>query len=432
MSLGSELFAAGYRSVPFLYTTGTNTAGRKTVVHEFPNKTFRYVEDLGNNLRTFTITGLIKGKDWLQRKAALEEALTREGIGPLLHPYYGVVLCVCTGYTVTDDDKEIGVAIFEMTFVEARQNTFPALTRRNTSTVIKLTQETYVKVRNFIAWDVPEEEAEEEPEEVTPHYSPVYTKSHYDIGVTNHITPKFRTTYARNIQDAGDYLRKLVEILRRIAAIANAAAAAKAIFEEFANEFNTNAYVWTRLPDVLGRELPEFINSFDNLAGTVEDRDNINDKAFGFGEDETPITFESAENIEKRRNRAIINGAVNVLFLVNLYTNAVLIDYLDEEQLDAKIADLEDKYERLIFGESNILDAPTLDSLQAVRDEWRKFYENLRLTINKVIEIETPRIPLKILVYQYYGNIDNFDIIMQLNNINNPALVEGRLKILSQ
>jgi hypothetical protein len=40
--------------------------------------------------------------------------------------------------------------------------------------------------------------------------------------------------------------------------------------------------------------------------------------------------------------------------------------------------------------------------------------------------------PLKVMVYQYYGSIEEYDTIMQLNNIRNPALIEGNFDILTQ
>jgi prophage DNA circulation protein len=408
------LYKPSYLGVTFKYTTGTNTAGRKVVVHEFPNKTFRYIEDLGNNLRTFSITGLVDGEDgndWLANKAALEKALTTEGIGLLVHPFYGNVNCVCTGYTVTDDDKEIGTTIFEMNFAEANLNIFPTIISKFASFVANLAVEMYDKIGSFVK--------------------------------------KLSIRFFRNIQDAGNHLKILVQRLRGISNVSGATSDSKASFNVLLNSFEKDAYTLPQNPEELGNRLPELINSFNDLAQTTDDRDNINNKLFGFGEDITSSTLspssfgladglfasnntKSAEDIEKQRNRQIINGSINGLALANLYENAVLIEYQDDQELNSKIIDLENKYERLAFGSNNALDDESSNTMQSLRDEWRKFYENLRLTINKVIEIETKRTPLKVLVYQYYGNIDEFDTIMQLNNINNPALIEGKINVLSQ
>lgn len=390
-----QLYPASYRGIPFNFTTGSNTAGRKTVTHEFPNKTFRFIEDLGKNLRTLTITGLVHGILWLQHKKDLEEALNTEGIGVLRHPFYGDINCVCTGYTVTDDDKEIGVATFEMTFAEANENIFPAATGDNASAIANFSRQMYGKIGNYIQ-------------------------------------NNFFIQFFRNIQDSGNQLKLFEQELKAIGDLSNASSDAKASFDVLLGTFGKQAYILPQQPNLLGEQLPNLVDSFDSLSQTVDDRDNINNKLFGFGEDATPITLESPENVEKDRNRKIINGSVNGIALANLYENAVLLDYQDDQQLNAKIDDLEDKYERLVFGSNNSLDDESLDNMQALRDEWRKFYEQLRLTINKVIQVETKKMPLKVMVYQHYGNIDNFDIIMQLNNINNPALIEGTFSILSQ
>lgn len=152
--LSLAMYPASYRGIEFYYVSGTNTAGRKTVVHEFPNKTFRYVEDLGQNLRTFTITGMIKGGlyniYYLQNKKALEDALNEEGIGILVHPFYGVVNCVCTGYTLTENETEIGSATFEMTFAEANPNIYPRLTGDNSSVIANLAARVGSEISTYI------------------------------------------------------------------------------------------------------------------------------------------------------------------------------------------------------------------------------------------------------------------------------------------
>jgi len=389
-----QLYRASYRGVRFKPITSTNTAGRKVVVHEFPNKTFRYIEDLGKNLRTFTVGGEVAGILWLEDKANLEDALNTEGLGVLVHPEYGNVNCVCTTYNVTDDHKELGVATFEMTFVEANENIFPAATGDNASAIANFSRQMYSKIGDYIR-------------------------------------NNFFIQFFRNIQDSGNQLSLFEQELKAIGDLSNASSDSKASFDVLLSTFGKQVYALPQQPNELGDQLPDLIDSFDSLSQTVDDRDNINNKLFGFGEDVTPVTLESPENIEKDRNRKIINGSVNGIVLANLYENAVLINYLDDQQLNAKIDDLEDKYERLVFGANNSLDDDSLDNMQNLRDEWRKFYERLRLTINKVIQVETKRMPLKVMVYQHYGNIDNFDVIMQLNNINNPALIEGTFNILS-
>jgi len=147
-------YPASFRGIDFLYTTGTNTAGRKTIVHEFPNKTFRYVEDLGRNLRTFTITGIISGGAhgfyYFQQKKALEDALNEEGIGILVHPFYGIVNCVCTGYTVTETETEIGSATFEMTFAEANPNIYPKISGDNSSIIANLASKIASEIATYI------------------------------------------------------------------------------------------------------------------------------------------------------------------------------------------------------------------------------------------------------------------------------------------
>lgn len=236
--------------------------------------------------------------------------------------------------------------------------------------------------------------------------------------------------FVRNIKEAADILTNLINSLQLYSNIANSTLDEKSDFEKKLNDFEKNKYVLPKNPELLGEQLEDLISSYDNLSRTPEDRDNINNRIFGFGENDTPVKQTSQEAIEKKKVRGVLNGSINSSILANLYDNAIAFEYSDEEQLNSKIYDLEDKYERLIFGENNLLSDEILNLFSDLRSEWRKYYENLRLTINKIVEIEVEEIPLKVLIFQYYGDISNYDEIMKLNNIENPALIKGKIKIL--
>ena len=50
MALFDQLFTATFNGVPFLVDSSDMTYGRKTKGFEYPNKKYRYREDLGENL----------------------------------------------------------------------------------------------------------------------------------------------------------------------------------------------------------------------------------------------------------------------------------------------------------------------------------------------------------------------------------------------
>ena len=81
LPLMSELNSASFRGVPFLFDSHEVGGGRKIVTHEYPNKTQRFVEDLGGLLKVFRIRGTVTGVNYTNTKNALITALETPGIG---------------------------------------------------------------------------------------------------------------------------------------------------------------------------------------------------------------------------------------------------------------------------------------------------------------------------------------------------------------
>jgi prophage DNA circulation protein len=54
-----KLRIASFKGVEFHYQDSTIDGGRKTVTHEYPDSRIRYVEDLGQLEKTFSITAII-------------------------------------------------------------------------------------------------------------------------------------------------------------------------------------------------------------------------------------------------------------------------------------------------------------------------------------------------------------------------------------
>jgi hypothetical protein len=391
-----SLYPSSYAGAEYLHVSGTITAGRKTVSHEFPNKTFRYVEDLGENLRVFEINGVISGADYFAKKQKLITALNTVGINVLIHASEGIVNAVCTGYTVNEDLKETGVATFSMNFSEAEPNKFPVTTDLNAQTIANLAQELYQTISDFIAND-------------------------------------FVINFIRNVSDAAQILSRLITTLTAISSIANSSSISKSDFNKKLSDFDGDRFVLPKQPDELASQMTDLISSFDGLSITDADRDNINNKLFGFGE-ETELPIGASEQIQERnRNELILNGSINALSLVNLYENAINFAYQDETQLDTKIRDLENKYQRLVFGNTNLISDDAANQLYDIRTEWRKYFENLRLTINKILLVtDVKPTTLRSFVYSYYWSDDNFDAIMSLNDFKNPARVSGDIKVLGR
>ncbi len=119
------LYEASFRGVPFHVTKVDMKAGRRTVVHEYPQRDMPYVEDLGRATRKITFTAFVVGDDYIQQVEKLIEAIETEGPGTLVHPHLGEMRCCleqASTITFTNDKRTASVVI---SAVEAGELDYP-------------------------------------------------------------------------------------------------------------------------------------------------------------------------------------------------------------------------------------------------------------------------------------------------------------------
>lgn len=117
---------ASFRGVPFKTTDAEIQGGRRTVVHEYPERDRPYPEDMGKRAKQWQVEGFVIGDDYLDQRDALIEALEAGGPGELRHPRYGVLQVSVVGHvSVKESHREGGMARFAITFVDAGDNIFP-------------------------------------------------------------------------------------------------------------------------------------------------------------------------------------------------------------------------------------------------------------------------------------------------------------------
>ena len=120
-----ELHPASYRGVLFNTSGASTSSGRKTAVHTFVNSDEKDMEDLGKDLRVFTITASVSGPDYISQRDKLIDALLKPGVGVLVHPNYGRVNVVALPYTVEESESELGEAKFSLVFNEVTEEAAP-------------------------------------------------------------------------------------------------------------------------------------------------------------------------------------------------------------------------------------------------------------------------------------------------------------------
>lgn len=125
MDWKTQLRPGRFRDAPFHVAEAVEDGGRRTAVHQFPQRDGAAVEDLGVQPRAFTVDCFVLGPDYFALRDRLIAALSEAGPGALVHPYRGALVVSCLGYSVRESTDEGGIARFSLRFLEARS---PALT----------------------------------------------------------------------------------------------------------------------------------------------------------------------------------------------------------------------------------------------------------------------------------------------------------------
>lgn len=125
--LSEQLQPASFRGVPFEVEASGITVGRRTVVHEYPQRDRPYVEDMGRATRNITLQCFVVGGDYLEQAQALMHELEEPGPGTLVHPWLGEMEVTITSVSELQFDQGLGVASVTITATEAGDLEFPAV-----------------------------------------------------------------------------------------------------------------------------------------------------------------------------------------------------------------------------------------------------------------------------------------------------------------
>ena len=129
MAWRDRLLPASFRGAEFhVASHGSEAAGRRVAVHEYPGRDTPYVEDLGRRASEYTLQAYVLGPDYDRARDALVAACAEPEAGRLVHPAWGERWVVCTGCTVSERTDEGGMARVTLTLVEAGAARYPAAT----------------------------------------------------------------------------------------------------------------------------------------------------------------------------------------------------------------------------------------------------------------------------------------------------------------
>ena len=188
-------------------------------------------------------------------------------------------------------------------------------------------------------------------------------------------------------------------------------------------------------PTLLAETIDGLYADLYNLYTSPDDAYNSMLSLFGYGGDDPVVVPDTASKAQRKQNRDLVRANLRVKALDYAYLAAAERTYTTTEDLDAAQAQLEAQY--IDARENQLISNETLELLDRLRVQGQATLDNARVNTRTIITVFTPRMPLSVLVYSYYGltrledGTDLVDVIADLNNVTQNAFVEGELQILT-
>jgi prophage DNA circulation protein len=404
MSIVDELRPASFRGLPFLVRSSSISRGGKSVTHEYPNDDRRYVEGLGILKPTITLQAIISGDDYTALRDLLCEALDDTSIGILVHPWQGNLRVVPKPYTVEETDAAVGECIINMLFEVADPPINPRQTTDQLSFISSLANQ-------------------------------------LDSGLVSRITNTFKVSreYIRNFTAAKLKITNLISEFNVFSGYFGASNNTNALKSSQA-DFTSNIVNSINTPFKLA----------DNLSSIFDASNSVNDdpsatfsgmqSLFSFGDNDNYPSIVTRETSERSTNTAVLNAATQAYALIYSYQNAVQIEYTNEEQVARNKAILEQQYHKLYndviaadydLTFYDVLGDEVMDTLESMRNSCRLAFEQISINVDKIVTVDVQiSVPATILAYQYYGNVDNAEEIVDLNSIADVTFIKSNQKLL--
>ncbi len=386
-----QLLKGSFRGVSFDFLDTSKTSGRKSVIHTFPNSDTVVSEDLGRQALVIGMRIIVGGigQAYYSQRDAVEGALEKKGTGDLVHPTRGNLLVQLSGsYSMTESITELGNTTFDVTFTIVDKKQFlPA----NTAAPTYVTGKTKV---------INEKVAKKVDESMSALAKAGYA---YIKAKTDKLVKDIKDFAAPVIKNAND-LNGVSKLGKSIASDVGGAVAS-----------GYGTAINSLLTDV-GLSIDNPVDSFSFFSGL-----------FDFGDDDPIVEPTTTQLAEVSQNQDSVRTLVQSEALTLSVNSATQIEYKTDEELEAVAQQVYVQYDKVV--QLPLIDSDTFSLLQEQRVSFTKFVEDQTLQVLKVTTVTVINQSLTTLAYIYYGNQDNVDLLKDLNNFENPSLINGSVKI---
>ncbi len=400
MALFDELATATYNGVSFFWQSFSTEGGPKSVTHEYPNSTRRFVEFLGVNQKSFTVVAVIaddpaSGTTYLQNRTALIRELERPQLGTLILPIGGSFSVGVKNFSESTAKTEFGRATFTITF-EATDNsqTQPQPEFGNQGEILGFSLATLKNLADNVA-------------------------ARFNVSLN----------FPDNFDDAEQIVNDVIKDFENNTVGLTTVTRAANGFNKLIATATRDVIKLINTPADLAQTVDDLFSSMSLSVSSAIDRVALAAKFYTFGDDFTPINVTTQSREERKRNRDVLVLQMQAGSLAQAYNDTALIEFDNVEELDDTANQLDTQFEKVI--ELPELTEEIRNNLTDLKAKTRVLLDVERVTAPKVETVETFRVPITVLTYRYYGNIDDAQALIDLNAFRDVSRIEGDVDILT-
>lgn len=394
MPLNSNWFACKLNGVPFICLEASiPELGRKTATFDYPNTDSRYIEDMGGIRGAYQITAKIEANklspsSFKRNKKRFEEALNRKGLSVLIHPTKGrkevVIVKAQGGESI---QGKIGEATYNFVAVESDRNKFPTKLDNKKGLLNKLYDSLSDKNKKLLE------------------------------GIT-----KFASDSLESYNAMRDGVTAFTDgVAQAIGAINGINDEISSLTADITNLKNSINDI-INFPDVFAENFAKSLNRLIEVTTNFDDALVMHKNILR----NTPPAINSS--LQEVRIANTISNATRTALLANSYQLITAMDYANQAQVDNMIKEVEAIYSSI---NPLLIDDATFSIIEDMRTSTLTTLNNLKLKLPSVNIINTASLPAIALAYNFYYNSagTQYENILNLNNIQDPSIVNGNIKI---
>lgn len=383
-----DLQPASFKGAPFLVPSDEVEEGRNAVTHEYPDASFRYVEDNGLIPPKFSISALLHGADLPAKLNRLRSALNSPGPGLLKHPYYGAQFVQVDGcYRVRREDKQAGVIELEIKFAVTGAPVLPGIVSGIAAVVTGLA--TSALTTMFSAF--------------TAAYGSPRAAGTLSRAATAIAT--FAATLSQSFSSAGDGPVRLMANAGKFAR--NIADAELILFEAFRAPFDDDTIPSRDL--VLGFA----------AAGTV---------AAEIADEASAISASTVDLAIRRSALMVLGATLQAASFVCLADAMAGTTYATAEEVESDEDRLTEAFSQV---QGRELDASVHEDLVSIHTAASEVLRDATVRLPRLTSIDTSPIPASVLAYSLYESDASTFTIVNLNLDRDPVLMFGPVSALT-